>query len=67
MYLFNVFKTAGVRDSVAEWLRRWIANPLLSERVGSNPTTVVTLLLKFEKHISAIMLTFINYLSNTLG
>ena len=27
-------------DSVAEWLRRWIANPLLFERVGSNPTTV---------------------------
>ena len=28
-------------DSVAEWLRRWIANPLLFERVSSNLTTVV--------------------------
>ena len=27
-------------DSVAEWLRRWIANPLLFERAGSNPATV---------------------------
>ena len=28
-------------DNVAEWLRRWIANPLLFERVSSNLTTVV--------------------------
>ena len=27
-------------DSVAEWLRRWIANPLLFERAGSNPAAV---------------------------
>ncbi len=26
--------------SVAEWLRRWTANPLRSPRVGSNPTLV---------------------------
>jgi hypothetical protein len=26
---------------VAEWLRRWIANPLLFERVSSNLTVVV--------------------------
>ncbi|KAM7229566.1 hypothetical protein CapIbe_009215, partial [Capra ibex] len=24
-------------DEVAEWLRRWTANPLCSARVGSNP------------------------------
>jgi hypothetical protein len=27
---------------VAEWLRRWIANPLLYERVSSNLTVVET-------------------------
>ncbi|KAM7229502.1 hypothetical protein CapIbe_019618, partial [Capra ibex] len=27
-------------DEVAEWLRRWTANPLCSARVGSNPTLV---------------------------
>ena len=37
-YEFNPFP--GIADSVAEWLRRWIANPLLYERVGSNPITV---------------------------
>ena len=28
------------RDEVAEWLRRWTANPLCSARVGSNPILV---------------------------
>ena len=27
-------------DEVAEWLRRWTANPLCSARVGSNPILV---------------------------
>ena len=27
-------------DNVAEWLRRWIANPLFFEREGSNPSVV---------------------------
>ena len=27
-------------DEVAEWLRRWTANPLWSPRVGSNPILV---------------------------
>ena len=31
----------GSVDSVAEWLRRWIANPLLFERASSNLATVV--------------------------
>ena len=30
-----------VSDEVAEWLRRWTANPLGSARVGSNPIFVV--------------------------
>ena len=29
-------------DEVAEWLRRWTANPMGSARVGSNPILVVT-------------------------
>ena len=33
-------------DEVAEWLRRWTANPLGSARVGSNPTFVVIFLPK---------------------
>ena len=33
----------GFWDEVAEWLRRWTANPLCSARVGSNPTLVVIL------------------------
>ena len=31
-------------DEVAEWLRRWTANPMGSARVGSNPILVVTFL-----------------------
>ena len=30
----------GNGDEVAEWLRRWTANPLGSARVGSNPIFV---------------------------
>ena len=29
-------------DEVAEWLRRWTANPMGSARVGSNPILVGT-------------------------
>ena len=32
----------GTVDEVAEWLRRWTANPMCSARVGSNPILVVT-------------------------
>ena len=32
-----------VHDEVAEWLRRWTANPMGSARVGSNPILVVSL------------------------
>ena len=32
-----------VPDKVAEWLRRWTANPLCSARMGSNPILVVFL------------------------
>ena len=33
-------------DEVAEWLRRWTANPLCSARMGSSPILVVKNLLE---------------------
>ena len=36
------------RDEVAEWLRRWTANPMGSARVGSNPILVVRLFVKLQ-------------------
>ena len=35
----NIFLVQA--DEVAEWLRRWTANPMDSVRVGSNPILVV--------------------------
>ena len=35
-----------MQDEVAEWLRRWTANPMGSARVGSNPILVVHFFLK---------------------
>ena len=34
-----------MNDEVAEWLRRWTANPLSSARVGSNPIFVDDILI----------------------
>lgn len=34
-------------DEVAEWLRRWTANPMDSVREGSNPFLVVVFLFFF--------------------
>ena len=36
-------------DEVAEWLRRWTANPICSSRVGSNPTLVVSVISIFRE------------------
>ena len=40
------------QDEVAEWLRRWTANPMCSARVGSNPILVELFLLysKISEH-----------------
>ncbi len=43
-FKFNTF-TNTEQDEVAEWLRRWTANPLCSARMGSNPILVVKILL----------------------
>ena len=40
---------APIEDEVAEWLRRWTANPMCSARVGSNPILVDTFLLTVGK------------------
>ena len=42
MYLSNTVLSSDyyLQDEVAEWLRRWTANPLCSARVGSNPILV---------------------------
>ena len=36
----HMFSQCGHGDEVAEWLRRWTANPMGSARVGSNPILV---------------------------
>ena len=44
--------TSLAQDEVAEWLRRWTANPLGSARVGSNPILVDAFLLsKWDGHM----------------
>ena len=44
--MFNRNVSEGYDDEVAEWLRRWTANPMGSARVGSNPILVVTIFYK---------------------
>ena len=39
--LFSTGINIEMIDEVAEWLRRWTANPMYSARVGSNPILVV--------------------------
>ena len=40
--LVGIDDTKHQQDEVAEWLRRWTANPMGSARVGSNPILVDT-------------------------
>lgn len=40
MSCYCIFYNLVLHDEVAEWLRRWTANPLGSARVGSNPILV---------------------------
>ncbi len=45
-YIFCQLETRlRMQDEVAEWLRRWTANPMGSARVGSNPILVGKFLL----------------------
>ncbi|GBN26037.1 hypothetical protein AVEN_86877-1 [Araneus ventricosus] len=38
--IYSIIQELKHVDEVAEWLRRWTANPLGSARVGSNPILV---------------------------
>ena len=40
-------RCTAIHDEVAEWLRRWTANPMCSALVGSNPILVEVCLLVF--------------------
>ena len=55
-------------DEVAEWLRRWTANPMCSARVGSNPILVdifgQPFLLEGEKKKSTLETLFYDKLSS---
>jgi hypothetical protein len=49
---FTLYPQPGhlkISDEVAEWLRRWTANPMGSARVGSNPILVVHFFEKEQK------------------
>ena len=47
-YLDTVLNLQSLSDEVAEWLRRWTANPMGSARVGSNPIFVVNFFSLFK-------------------
>ena len=53
-------------DEVAEWLRRWTANPMGSARVGSNPILVAYLFFIFWKKICWFDKMLINLLHQVL-
>ena len=57
MQSFFSFNFASV-DEVAEWLRRWTANPMCSARVGSNPILV---------GICFVYLAFNSFVASTQG
>ena len=38
--MVHSYSALHYNDEVAEWLRRWTANPMCSARVGSNPILV---------------------------
>ena len=49
----------GFWDEVAEWLRRWTANPLCSARVGSNPILVERRFLFFRHWFEPMTVNFL--------
>ena len=49
-------------DEVAEWLRRWTANPVGSPRVGSNPILLENFYFLFTQICSAVNDTFVQQL-----
>ena len=47
IFKFLRWGSFDIKDEVAEWLRRWTANPMCSARVGSNPILVGKFFLPF--------------------
>ena len=61
LQLINMYE-----DEVAEWLRRWTANPLCSARVGSNPILVgISFLINFLISANWMSISFISWISLT--
>ena len=54
-------------DEVAEWLRRWTANPMGSARVGSNPILVVIFFFFFLFFYVTLHVNISNALINNLS
>ena len=55
-------------DEVAEWLRRWTANPMCSARVGSNPILVGSFFFHFflKSKIVFLSIAFFSAIDNHL-
>ena len=53
-------------DEVAEWLRRWTANPLGSARVGSNPIFVDIFFNAYSKFYKINMFTYVVMFFNSI-
>ena len=52
MVVVSILLWLQLIDEVAEWLRRWTANPMGSARVGSNPIFVARIILwSFAKSV----------------
>ena len=63
-YLDTVLNLQSLSDEVAEWLRRWTANPMGSARVGSNPIFVEIFFLLAIDFVLNVQVSIIHVQSN---
>ena len=63
-YLDTVLNLQSLSDEVAEWLRRWTANPMGSARVGSNPIFVEIFFLLAIDFVLNLQVSIINVQSD---
>ncbi len=63
-YLDTVLNLQSLSDEVAEWLRRWTANPMGSARVGSNPIFVEIFFLLAIDFVLNLQVSIIHVQSN---
>ena len=66
VYIQEDSLVTSIMDKMAEWLRRWTVNPLVSARVGSNPIFFVFLIGFFGEMDSNLQFEYI-YSSSNLG